>query len=284
MLTPTPGRIKTGYRSQSDSTSIAADVADFAQLRQLTGWQRWQVAARLIRWSRAVSLRGIQKARPEEATRVFAQAVLGDRWVPTLDLTGDREMWIQDPSEIARLLHPLLEQLNIPYYITGGVAAIVYGEPRTTRDLDLVVHLPRQSLTPLVTALESSGFYCPPLAVEAIESGQEQTLSVTHTAMVLNADLVLQTDTPFDRSKLQRRRLEALDIAGLQSFWVASPEDLILSKLLWGKGTDSQKQWRDVLGVLKVQGETLDFTYMATWAVSLGLSETLAQALVEAGL
>lgn len=236
MPTPTPSRIKAGYRPQSAGTSVEADVVDFAQLRQLSGWQRWQMAARLIRWSKAVSLRGIQKARPAEANRVFAQTMLGDRWLPPLTPTGESAMWIQDPSEIARLLKPLLDQLAIPYYITGGVAAIVYGEPRTTRDLDLVIYLPQQNLTPLVTALESSGFYCPPLAVEAVQSGREQTLSVTHMAMVLNADLVCQSDTPFDRSKLQRRRLEALDEAGNQSFWVASPEDLILSKLLWGMG------------------------------------------------
>ncbi len=284
MTTPTPSSIKVGYRPQSTGTSVEADVADFAQLRQLAGWQRWQMAARLIRWSRAVSLRGIQKARPDDANRVFAQAVLGDRWLPMLTPTGESAMWIQDPSEIAGLLQPTFDQLAIPYYITGGVAAIVYGEPRTTRDLDLVINLPQQSLPPLVAALEASGFYCPPTAVEAIQAGREQTLSVTHMAMVLNADLILHANTPFDRSKFQRRRLEALDIAGNQSFWVASPEDLILSKLLWSKGTDSQKQWRDVLGVLKVQGETLDFTYMAQWAVSLGLSEALGQAIIEAGL
>lgn len=172
----------------------------------------------------------------------------------------------------------------MPYYITGGVAAIVYGEPRTTRDLDLVINLQRESIAPLAAALTAAGFYCPPGAVEDIQFGRGQTLSVTHMSMVLNADLVLNADTVSDRSKMQRRRLETLDEAGTQQFWVAAPEDLILAKLLWGKRSNSQKQWRDVLGVLKVQGESLDFAYMLAWAEPLELSMELAQALVEAGL
>jgi hypothetical protein len=60
-------------------------------------------------------------------------------------------MWVQDPGAIAQLLHPIFEQFNIPYYITGGVAAILYGEPRTTRDLDVVINLQREQLTLLVS-------------------------------------------------------------------------------------------------------------------------------------
>jgi len=103
-------------------------------------------------------------------------------------------------------------------------------------------------------------------------------------SMVLNADLVLNADTPFDRSKMSRRRLESFDETGNQQFWVASPEDLVLAKLLWGQRSQSEKQWRDVLGVLKIQGETLDFDYLLQWAEPLGLTEAVSQAIVAAGL
>lgn len=277
--------IKPGYQPQASDTSLETDVYAFALLRQKTNGDRWSMAARLIRWAKKLSLQGIQKARPLEASRYFAQAALGDKWTPALTpIDGDITMWVQDPGAIAQLLHPIFEQFNVPYYITGGVAAILYGEPRTTRDLDIVINLQRPQLLTLVTALEAAGFYCPPGAVEELQAGQGQTLSVTHMSMVLNADLVLNADTPFDRSKMERRRLESFGETDNQQFWVASPEDLVLAKLLWSQRSQSEKQWRDVLGVLKVQGETLDFGYLFQWADALSLAEVVSQAIVAAGL
>lgn len=66
--------------------------------------------------------------------------------------------------------------------------------------------------------------------------------------------------------------------------WLVSPEDLILAKLLWGRKSQSEKQWRDVLGVLKVQGEIEGFAYLMQWAERLGLVDAIAQALIAAGL
>jgi hypothetical protein len=85
--------------------------------------------------------------------------------------------------------------------------------------------------------------------------------------------LYLNSDTPFDRSKMERRRLESFGETDNQQFWVASPEDLVLAKLLWRQRSQSEKQWRDVLGVLKVQGETLDFDYLFQWADALDLQK-----------
>lgn len=275
---------KAGYKPQATDTSVESDVYQFQLLRQRTNAQRWEMAAKLIRWARAVSLRGMRRANESTFRLRFAQAILAEKWLPCLTPTSDPTMWIQDPSEIARLLHPVLERLNILYYITGGVAASMYGDPRTTRDMDLVVELRREDIHQLVSVLEQEGFYCPPGAVEEIQQGRGRTLSVTHREQVLNADLVLNADSSFDRSKLARRRLEAIDEAGLLEVWVIAPEDLILAKLLWGQGNQSEKQWRDVLGVLKVQIEVLDYAYLAEWAEHLGILADLQQALVESGI
>lgn len=277
--------IKPGYRAQTSDTSVETDALEFALLRQKSNRDRWQMAARLIRWTRTLSLQGTQKARPLEWHRYFAQAVLGAKWVPCLTPTNqDTTMWVQDPSEIARLLHPIFEQFEIPYYITGGVAAIIYGEPRTTRDLDIVINLPRSQIARLAVALEAAGFYCPPGAIEDIAVGRGQTVSVTHMAMILNADLVLNADTAFDRSKMARRQLESLGGTDDQRYWVASPEDVVLAKLLWGRRSQSEKQWRDVLGILKIQGQALSFDYLFQWAETLALTEALSRAIAEAGL
>lgn len=281
---PSQISIKPGYRPQSEDKTPLADAIDFYRLRQLTNSQRWQMGASLTRWAKTVSLRGMKKACPETYKERFAQSILGSKWLPVLTPTSDSSMWTFDPSEIARLLHPIFETLGIPYYITGGVAATVYGEPRTTRDLDLVIEFNRENISLLVEALEGAGFYCPPESVEDIRDGRGKVLSVTHMTNVLNADIVLNADTDFDHSKMARRRKIALDEAGVEEFFVASPEDIILAKLLWRRPSGSMKQWTDVLGILKVQGEHLEFDYLWQWAELLGVVNDLDQAFTEAGL
>ncbi|MBD2126873.1 hypothetical protein NDI39_23020 [Microcoleus sp. ZQ-A2] len=285
-MTQTPSQIsiKPGYRPQSEDKTPLADAIDFYRLRQLTNSQRWQMGASLTRWAKAVSLRGMRKACPETYQERFARSVLGSKWLPVLTPASDPSMWTFDPSEIARLLHPIFETLDIPYYITGGVAATAYGDPRTTRDLDLVIELNRDNISQLVEALETAGFYCPSVAVEDIRDGRGRVLSVTHITKVLNADIVLNADTDFDRSKMARRRKIALDEAGVEQFFVASPEDVVLAKLLWRKPSGSMKQWTDVLGIIKVQGERLDFDYLWQWAEILEIGKDLDQAFTEAGL
>jgi hypothetical protein len=276
--------ISPGYRPQSEDKTLEADAADFYLLRQLTNAQRWQMGAKLTRWAKAVSLRGMRKANTIEFPERFSRSILGDKWLPLLTPTSDPSMWIQDPSAIAKRLHTILTELDIPYYITGEVAAIAYGEPRTTRDLDLVIELDRQNVPKFVEKLEQGEFYCPPGAVADLQTGQGRTLSVTHMTQILNADIVVNGESEFDRSKMARRGLEALDEEGTEQFWLASPEDVILAKLLWRKQSGSQKQWNDVLGILKVQIETLDYGYLDRWAEKLAIQSDFDRALIEAGI
>jgi hypothetical protein len=268
----------SAYQPQSIDTSIESDRVFFHLLRQKTTGERFAMAAEMIRWAKTVSLRGIRKARGELAPEYFARAVLQEKWIPLLTPSGDATMWVQDPSEIARMLHGIFESLNIPYYITGGVCAIAYGEPRTTRDLDVVVECQPSDIMTMVAQLEAEGFYCPPGAVSDIQTGTARVLSVTHMQFVLKAD------TDFDRLKMERRRLEAIRLEESEQFWLASPEDVILAKLLWGTQSQPEHQWRDVLGSLKVQGNSLDFDYLTQWASRLDVTELLQRAIAAAGL
>jgi hypothetical protein len=274
----------SAYQPQSIDTSVESDRYQFELLRQKTPGERFAMAAQMIRWAKTVSLRGIRKARGELAPEYFARAVLQEKWISLLTPSGDEKMWIQDPGEIARILHSVFEALRIPYYITGGVCAIAYGDPRTTRDLDVVIECKPSEIMTMVAQLEAEGFYCPPGAIEDIQSSRGRVLSVTHMQLVLNADIVLNANTDFDRSKMERRRLEAIGLDESEQFWLASPEDVILAKLLWGRQSQSEKQWRDVLGVLKVQGDSLDFAYLTQWAAQLDLTALVQQAITAAGL
>jgi len=158
-----------------------------------------------------------------------------------------------------------------------NVASSIHGKPRSTRDLDLVIEIQLNQIDLLVSTLETSGYYFLYGGLEGIKLGRERMLNITHTEAIANADLYITDNSPFAISKMQRKLL--LDLEGIPKFWLASPEDLILQKLLWGKHTQLEKQWRDVLGILKLQASSLDQKYLAQWAKHLDLSEALTNAL-----
>lgn len=279
--------VKLGYRPQAEDTSIEADTYLFAKLRQLSLKQRVEIAISHDRCVRKLCLAGIEKrgfgAPIEEIRLQFAHAVLAEKFPLHFKPIGsDRSMWIQDSIALAQQLHLLFEGASIPYYVSGGVASSVHGEARSTRDLDLVLQIEVGQIDQLVAVLEASRFYCPALSVEDIKSGRERMLNITHTETIANADLYVMDNSPFAVSQMSRRQL--LDIEGMPSFWIASPEDIILQKLLWGRGSQSAKQWRDVLGILKLQSNQLDYSYLTQWSANLGLIDILNQAFSESGI
>jgi hypothetical protein len=149
--------------------------------------------------------------------------------------------------------------------------------------LDLVIQIQVSQIDLLVQTLEVAGYYCPAGAVEDMKQEREKTLNITHMETIANADLiVMDNSSPFAISQMSRRIL--LDADGMQQFWIASPEDLILQKLLWGRGSRSEKQWRDVLGILKLQSGNLNYIYLTEWAERLNIFDALKQALTEAGI
>ncbi|MGM3309625.1 hypothetical protein ACSQ6I_27200 [Anabaena sp. WFMT] len=279
--------IKPGYQPQAADTNIDADIYLFTRLRQLALKQRVEMYAAHERGVKKLSLAGIKMRHPQasllEMRQHFTRAVLGDKLPEGFQPTGgDEKIWIQDSIALAGELHTFLNAVNIPYYVSGGVASSIHGEPRSTRDLDLVISVQANQIDLLVTTLEAALYYCPAGAVEDLKQGRERMLNITHTETISNADLYVMDNSPFASSQMSRRRL--LDIEGMPAFWVISPEDLVLQKLLWGRSSQSEKQWRDVLGILKLQAENLDYGYLADWAEQLALVEVLSQALTQAGI
>ncbi|MCU0571273.1 MAG: hypothetical protein MUF49_32495, partial [Oculatellaceae cyanobacterium Prado106] len=278
---------KPGYRCQTEDTSVEADVYLFNRLRQLTQQERVILASAQDRNTRRLCLTGIEWRYPEapleEIRDRFARAVLSEQFPPHFQPIGlDKTMWVQDSISLAQTLHPIFEAADLPYYISGGVASSIHGEARSTRDLDLVIQIQEDQVEALVTALRSAGFYCPDGAVEEVKSFRSKLLNITHTETIANADLYVMEPSPFSQSQMARRRLLPLD--GQAGFWLISAEDLILQKLLWRRNSTSEKQWRDILGVLKVQTTLLDYAYLLEWAEQLRILDALNQALLEAGV
>lgn len=271
-----------GYQTQAEDTSIDSDLMFFYLLRQRSTLQRLEMGMQMIRDSRQLSLSGLRRSFPALDSKQFAAKValawLQEDCPKHFQPQGNEMTWIQDSLALAALLHQIFSDLEIPYYITGGVAAIVYGEPRTTRDLDLVIAVSPTQLDPLVMALEAAGFYVP--GVEDVRSGQMQTLGITHMESISRADLMIAETNEFEQVKFARRQV--LEVPGRAALYFISVEDLVLNKLQWGS-RQSEKQWRDVLGILKVQQGNLDLGYLRIWAERLQVTALLEQALVEAG-
>ncbi|NJM58274.1 MAG: hypothetical protein HC857_13730 [Synechococcales cyanobacterium RU_4_20] len=269
-----------GYRPQSQDCSVAADLLDFWLLRQRSPQQRLAMAAALMRGARQMSLEAQRQQRPElntdEFARHLARCWLQEDYPEGYSPSGCDMTWIQDSGSLAAQLHRIFETLEIPYVITGGLAAIAWGEPRTTRDVDIVLTIAPAAIALLATALEAEGFYVP--GVEDVASGRLKTLQITHMETIARADLMIAGDE--DLGLFERRRSLTFSDAGQLDF--ASPEDVVLNKLVWGQGSRSEKQWRDVLGILKTQ-VALDWDYLRERAMAMAVADELERARVEAG-
>ena len=192
-----------------------------------------------------------------------------------------------DP-ELTRAMTPLidaLEQMGIAYAIVGSVASSAHGIPRTTLDADLVVDLQPSDVAPLVAAIESSYYVDAEAVVDAVR--RKSMVNIVHLDTMLKVDVYVLTSRPFDRDSFRRRSSRQLDdTPGARAFFLASPEDTVLNKLAWYStgGEVSERQWSDVIGVIKVQtrADALDLEYLRRWAASLRLTDLLERALAEA--
>ncbi len=220
--------------------------------------QRLEAMARLTHVVRRMSLLGQHQRHPDLAGEMWGRHIAklwtGIDFVPY----GDEMSWIQDSLGLAQQLHPVFEVAEIPYFITGGVASSAWGEPRATRDLDVVIRV-GSDRDRLVSALECAGYL-----VAGVDSS---TIQITHQTDVTTADPIVAEESEWDRERFATRRL----VGGL---WVSSPECLILAKLRWGRG-QSGKQRRDIEGIL--QAGDVDRAYLQKWAEKLGVSALLRE-------
>lgn len=177
-----------------------------------------------------------------------------------------------------------LENMGVPYYIGGSVASTAWGIPRTTIDIDLVAHLRAEHISFLVEQLEDTYYVAAEMIEDAVEQGG--SFNVIHSSSIKIDVFVprFSARNEVEAGRVQQRVLDA-ETSG-RVFPVSSAEDIVLRKLEWYKlgGGVSERQWLDVLGVLKVQSKNLDFGYLAQWASVLGIDDLLGMALEDAGL
>ena len=177
------------------------------------------------------------------------------------------------------------QQLGVEYYVGGSVASGVLGEPRQTLDADLIVAMFTRHATPLVEALQGEYYANLTSILGAIE--HQSSFNLIHLCTMVKVDVYVSWRSDFARSQFARRIRANLSAEGPPlEVYLASAEDTVLAKLDWYRqgGCVSDRQWRDVLGVLKVQSQSVDLPYLRDWAARLGLTDDLHRACVEAGL
>jgi hypothetical protein len=185
-----------------------------------------------------------------------------------------------DPIETALLVVRQLDALRIPHTIGGSIASSFAGEPRSTVDIDIVVALEERHVAPLAAAL-SPEFYVDSDALRrAIRT--RSSASLIHQTTQLKVDLFVAGGTPLDARQITRRML--VDLGEGRRLHVHPPEDILLQKLRWYRlGAEvSDRQWRDVAAIVRVQGARLDRAYLREGANILGVSDLLERALGEA--
>jgi hypothetical protein len=144
-----------------------------------------------------------------------------------------------------------LERLEIPYMVVGGFAAILYGEPRLTIDVDVVVDMRSEHVRPLLAAFPIPDYYASEDAMrDALQ--RRHPFNVIQPATGAKVDLVPLPRDPFSRLAFQRRRRMVFDAAGHSATFIA-PEDIVVAKLIAHRETESDKHLRDARGVLVMQ-------------------------------
>ena len=175
-----------------------------------------------------------------------------------------------EQSELMRLVIQSLETIGIPYMITGSQASAYYGEPRFTRDIDIVADINLGQVEDFIIHFPSNEFYCDKEMIEA-EIERRGQFNIIHTASGLKIDIILTQTTPFSQTEFARRNRSA--VFADQDAFFASAEDVIIKKMEYYKEGGSEKHLRDVAGILKISGEIVDKNYIAEWARQLGLTE-----------
>jgi hypothetical protein len=190
------------------------------------------------------------------------------RAVPICDVIAAA---VSDQLDVLKLLTKRLDAAGLPYLITGSIAAGLYGQPRMTRDIDVVavLHPPHASR---LAGLLGPEFICDADVIrDAI--ARHGIFSVVHREALQKVDVIVRDDRDYEIEKFERRRV--VDVDG-QPMSVISPEDLVLSKLVWAKDSRSELQFRDVRSIIALQ-PGLDWTYMERWAVRLTVAALLTE-------
>lgn len=269
---------------QGDSTKESLTI-QAGLLSRLSVGQRLSKLNHLNKAVKSLALAGLRRSNPDLGTeavqRLYNLQQLG---VELVDKEEESEMELgsEDLNEVLKDVAAMLATLSVPYFVTGSVASSSLGVPRSTLDIDLVADFSAKSLEGLYKALGDRFYF----ETEAIKKAyrDNKSFNVIHLPSALKVDFFFPRRQPYAQVALNRRQLIEIDLDGdSRKVYFSTPEDLILSKLDWFRqgGRVSEKQWLDILGLLRVQQGKLDLAFLRKWAAELGVEDLFEKALEE---
>lgn len=186
---------------------------------------------------------------------------------------------LAEPVRVALRVGRALDMLGVDWIVGGSVASSVHGIPRATQDVDLVAELRRGHAVPFAKSLEADFYVDVDAIIDAVV--RRSSFNLVELDSMTKVDIFVPRGDALSAAQIRRRQLIQVGESPAETLPVLSPEDVILQKLRWyamGEQT-SERQWRDVLGVLKVRVGALDEAYMREQASGAGIGDLLAQAL-----
>jgi len=190
---------------------------------------------------------------------------------------------LSEPIQVTLKVVDAFNRLEIPYLIGDSLASAVHGIVRATMDADLVADIKPEQVPPLVALLEGEFYTDADMIQDAIL--HSSSFNLIHLETMFKVDVFILKQRAFDINQMERRISQPLGDALDEQAYFSTAEDLILAKLEWFRagGETSDRQWRDILGVLDIQSDRLDFKYLQKWAKELGVQDLLQKALQAKG-
>lgn len=273
-------------------TTPEAEAVLIDLLRQKTPAQRLRMMAQLNQRMRTLARAGLRQRHPDageaEIDRRLAGILLGAPIAERANLPASNAAGA-DLHRSSRREEPMgdellqatahvidaFDSLNIPYLIGGSVASTVYGVARTTVDSDIVADIRSEHIVDFVRLLGDEFYLSVTAIAEAV--ALRGSFNLIHLETAFKVDVFVPKERPFDRAQFARATVQVLDEATGSAAAFATAEDVILAKLEWYRlgGEQSDRQWQDVLGIIAVQGDRLDWNYMRQMAATLTVSDLL---------
>lgn len=271
----------------SDTSPEAARVLTEAY-RAMSPARKWQLLADAQRMARVLHEAGIRRDDPAATPGAIHRSWLVRTLGATAQLLDERSVIpLERPIEHLNVIRDVADaftELGIAYALGGSLASSIYGNPRYTSDADMSAEPFLDRVGPFVARFNSDYYVSRSAIEQAIRD--RSTFNIIHVPAGFKVDVFIERDRAFDRSILERRRPHALLGPPARPIDLVSPEDVVLLKLEWYRlgGESSDRQWSDILGVLRVRSGQLEDAYMDRWAAELGMADLLARARAEVSI
>ncbi len=188
-------------------------------------------------------------------------------------------MVLGKPLHLTQQIAAQLEELGVRYFVGGSLASSLYGIPRATQDVDIIADIKREHIPKLMAAFCTEFYIDADMIRDALR--YQSSFNIIHLGTMFKVDIFILKADKVSQNEMARRQKYKLSESPEQILYLASVEDIIAHKLLWYQmgGGVSERQWNDVLGVIKIQFNMLDHEYLKTAAEAKKVTELLEKAL-----